>query len=308
MSRPTPPPPPNLPEMDDERTQPNPVLRPDMDDTAFFSTSPDDDYIEIEIPSQAAQRTPIQPDDSASGGLNGCLYGLGGAFGCMTLVAILLISGLFLAGRELTQAVGDFANYFDVDLVWVDWDDRADVEFDPNTYVPPVEPIQNLAELVTTRYNYSQIVTGQSDMPAALAALYGEELVLVAVGHIEAGIDVSQITQEDVVYDATTQTLTVNLPSPRLRACFLDESRSYIAERRSGIFAQTNRSLEESTREYALRQFRDDAIENGILEEAANEVLGVMQGFLGTTIPDGTTLNVQIATINFDAPLPDTCG
>lgn len=304
MSHPIPPPHP--PEMGDDDTQENPVVRPDMNNQTFFN-DPDEEYIEIEIPARAVQPQPTTPEPSG-GILAGCFYGLAGAFACVIFTFVILLGSLFVAGKELTQAIGGVANFFNVDLTFVDWDDRAEVEFDPNTYVPSVEPIQRLAELVTTRYNYSQIVTGQSDMPATLARLYGEELVLVAVGHIEAGIDVSALTDDDIAYDAETQTLTVNLPSPRLRACFLDESRSYIAERRSGIFAQTSRDLEDTTREYALRQFRNDAIENGILEEAANDVLQIMENFLTGTTPEGTTLALQIAPINNAAPIPENCS
>src|SRR5690606_38453771 len=58
-----------------------------------------------------------------------------------------------------------------------------------NIYVPDVERVQALSALTTTRYNYANIVTGQTQVPGLLDRLYGESLVMVAVVHIDAGID-----------------------------------------------------------------------------------------------------------------------
>src|SRR4051812_38354366 len=49
-----------------------------------------------------------------------------------------------------------------------------------------LEKVQNLSQLTTTRFNYSSIVTSQRDLPSILAGLYGDKLVMVAVGHVNA--------------------------------------------------------------------------------------------------------------------------
>src|SRR5262245_42732110 len=56
-----------------------------------------------------------------------------------------------------------------------------------------LDRIQSLSDLVTTRYNYSSLVTSQRDMPGILSVLYGDKLLMVAVGHVNAGIDMSQV-------------------------------------------------------------------------------------------------------------------
>lgn len=173
-------------------------------------------------------------------------------------------------------------------------------------YIPPVERIQALSRLTTTRFNYSEIVTGQVDMPAWLATLYGDGLVMVAVGHIDAGIDVSQITQEDVSYDAATNTLSLSLPAPTIQNCFLDENQSYTVQRNTAIFASGVTNLEDQTRRYAIRQYRDRAIENGILDEAKTKVDTVLKEFLGIVSSD-VQIEISFKEPLADATYPDNC-
>lgn len=167
-------------------------------------------------------------------------------------------------------------------------------------YIPPVERVQALSRLTTTRYNYAQIVTGQREMPAWLAGLYGDGLVMVAVGHIDAGIDVSQMSEEDIAYDSETNTLSLTLPFPTVQNCFLDENLSYTVERNTAFFGQAMTNLEDDVRQYAVREFRDKAIEEGILDDAKLEAEAVLTEFLGVVSED-----VTISFI-FDDPIVDT--
>jgi hypothetical protein len=173
-------------------------------------------------------------------------------------------------------------------------------------YIPPVERVQALSELTTMRYNYANIVTGQTDMPGLLAGLYGESLVMVAVGHIEAGINIADISEDDIIYDRENNILTITLPAPTIQDCFLDESETYIAQRNTGVFAGSSPHLDTGTRRYAVAQFRDLALEDGILEAAAEQTLSVMREFMVSATEAQTNLIMQ--PINPDAPFPETCG
>jgi hypothetical protein len=176
-----------------------------------------------------------------------------------------------------------------------------------NIYVPEVEKMQALARLTTTRFNFSRIVTGQQDMPTVLSALYGDGLVMVAVGHIDAGISVDQMTQDDIVYSEDPPTLTVTLPDPTLQNCFLDEQQSYVVSRQTGIFASPMRNLESATRLYALRQYRDQALEDGILDQARTEIRNVMENFLEIVVGEDVTIAIQFDEAIADAPFTESC-
>src|SRR5690606_1604977 len=117
--------------------------------------------------------------------------------------------------------------------------------------------------LTTTRYNFSSLVTTEREMPPVLAALYGERQVLVAVGHVTAGIDLNLMDAEDVTIN--NGVLTLHLPPPSLQDCFLNEGASYVVERDTGIFSESAPHLEGQARQFAIQQFRENAQQEGIL-------------------------------------------
>jgi len=167
-----------------------------------------------------------------------------------------------------------------------------------------LDRVQSLSSLTTTRYNYSLIVTSEREMPPILATLYGESLSLVAVGHVNAGIDLSILEAKDIVVQGDR--LVITLPPPTLQDCFLDEQQSYVVRRDTGLFANPSPALDNEARRFAVQQLRDAALEGGILAEAQTQAaeavtqlvaaLGVSQVQVNTTAPDA------------NAPLPATCG
>jgi hypothetical protein len=180
--------------------------------------------------------------------------------------------------------------------------------------LPSVEPFNELSQLTTMRYNYANIVTISTEMPPALQALYGSSLALVAVGHIEAGVDMGQMTQEDIAYDGETRTLTLNIPAPTLTTCYLDTQRTYVADQRTGVFASNQPRLNDESRRYALRRFRDMAQEEGILADAQAKAEAVVKGFAETLVnaplpADAVPVTVVVTTkpAPENAPLVETC-
>ncbi len=271
-----------------------PVIQPGADDTSA-------DYIEIRVP--ASGSTNAQPEPTREGG--GCLWGLGGALGCTVLIFALMAGLLLAAGQTVGGLIGNVADFFNLPELVV-FVEGAGVDIPEDVYIPPVERLQALSQLTTTRFNYSHIVTSEVEMPGILSGLYGQGLAYVAVGHINAGIDVSQISAEDIVYDEERNLLTVMLPAPTLQDCFLDEAQSYVVTRSTGLFAQPSIALESSARRFAIQQYRDMALEDGILEEARTQSIQVMEEFLASVVGDAV-LVVEVEPIDPNAPLPATC-
>lgn len=170
-----------------------------------------------------------------------------------------------------------------------------------------LDRVQQMSTLTTTRYSYSSVVTTERDMPDVLKLLYGEKLVMVAVGYITAGIDMTRIKPEDVTIAGNT--LTVRLPAPALQDCFLDEGASYIISRDTGLFARSAPELDEESRRYAIEQFRNGALESGILLEAQSQAQIAIQQFIALLgNPQITSVNVLTSEPLPDATLPQTCG
>ncbi len=286
MSQSQPPPPPES----------APVIQPGADD----ARADQEEYIEIQVPLSSKDTTAEPPREG-----RGCLWGLTGSLGCLVLILALLAGLLVAAGQTVGGLIGNVADFFELPEL-VSFAEGAGVEIPEDVFIPEVERLQALSQLTTTRFNYSHLVTSAVDMPGLLQGLYGQGLGYVAVGHINAGIDLSQITEADIVYDEARNLLTITLPAPTLQDCFLNEAQSYVVTRSTGLFAQPSEELESAARRFAIRQYRDMALEDGILEEARDQSVQVVEEFLLSVIGD-VVLVVEVAPIDADAPLPPTC-
>ena len=107
----------------------------------------------------------------------------------------LIIGVLYLGAQTVVNEFTGFLNLPSINLNAA----PGQVFIPENVYIPPVERVQTLSGLTTTRYNYAEVTSGQRDMPAWLSTLYGDSVVMVIVGTIEAGIDVGQITEDNIV-------------------------------------------------------------------------------------------------------------
>ncbi len=167
-----------------------------------------------------------------------------------------------------------------------------------------LERIQALSQLTTTRYNYSSIITSERELPPILAGLYGDSLVLVAVGHVVAGVDLSQLDAEDVRVNGNV--IDVVLPPPTLFDCFLNESQSYIVERSTGLFAAPAPELDAGARRFAVQQFRNSALNEGILEAAQQQAEQVIVELFQLSLPEAT-VNITPTAPDPEAPFPTSC-
>lgn len=168
--------------------------------------------------------------------------------------------------------------------------------------------VQQLSNLTTTRYTYSSIITTSTQMPRLLQLLYGSQRVMVATGYVTAGVDMTQIAPEDVTL--TDGALRIRLPLPTLQDCFLDEAATRVESTQEGVFAPERPNIDQETRQYAVRQFRDQALESGILAEAAAQARSVVEEFVGLVNPGSiTTVEVTVAaSADGTIPaLPETC-
>ena len=164
-----------------------------------------------------------------------------------------------------------------------------------------LESIQEMSVLTTTRYNFSSLVTTERDMPPVLAALYGERQVLVAIGHVTAGIDLSLMGPEDVTI--ADGVITLHLPPPTLQDCFLNEGASYVAERDTGVFSRSAPQLEGQARQFAIQQFRDTAMQEGILGNVQQQATTALTEFIRLLGIEGVS-RVSIVTTEPDALAP----
>ncbi len=280
-------------------------LLPDAGEmTAQYSAIPMSEIGTVPLP---GEKTPIAPLSLEKGGFRGCM-GCLGVLGATALIVLFLALGAIVVSIQAAGSVGaGISNAFNGAGNFVSG--LLGAAPPPRIItLPEIARMKQLAQLTTIRFNYANVVSSQTEMPSLLAGLYGESLVMVAVGHVEAGINFDALTEADLSYNETTNTLTMRLPSPVLLNCFLNENQSYIVERSSGIFAAPSPVLDTSSRRFAVAQFRDKALEDGILAQAQAEADIVMNEFLTLFMaPSNSQIILTFAAPDPTTLLPETC-
>jgi Protein of unknown function (DUF4230) len=173
-----------------------------------------------------------------------------GGFGATLILALLLVVVSVTAGAG---------------LVYMIWNPTQ-----------PDEPavvlgIHRLNELATVKYTTQVLVTEEENaeifrqpLPEFLT---GEKVLLVAVGEVEAGVDLDELGPKDV--RVTGDTVYVNLPTARILDSSLDEDKTRLYDRDRGVLKiRGNDDLIEEARREAEHRMVEAARENGILAKA----------------------------------------
>jgi hypothetical protein len=134
-----------------------------------------------------------------------------------------------------------------------------------------VQGIHQLNELATAKYTTQVLVTEEENtkifrqpLPEFLT---GEKLLLVAVGDVEAGIDLDELGPEDV--QVKGDKVFINLPDARILESSLDEDKTRLYDRDRGLFKiRGNDELIEEARRDAEDRMVEAARDNGILDKA----------------------------------------
>lgn len=145
----------------------------------------------------------------------------------------------------------------------------AEVLHPTPTIVPdPVTIIHNvrsLARLETVQYTIEKVVTAEEGQNS-LSFLFGDKLIFVAHGIVIAGVDLAKLQPQDLWTE--NGVLYVRLPQPEIFVATLDNEKSYVYDRDTGLLTHGDINLETGARQVAEREIRQAAIEDGILETA----------------------------------------
>jgi hypothetical protein len=142
-----------------------------------------------------------------------------------------------------------------------------------------VRQIQHLQRLETVVFGMDKIVSGGWESRYLPALLSGERLLLIVYGEVSAGIDLGRIDATSVRIDGPTIQLT--LPEPQIFATRVDNDRTRVYSRETGLFTRVDPDLESEVRREAERQVRQAALDNGILRVASANAATTLTSFLG---------------------------
>jgi hypothetical protein len=155
---------------------------------------------------------------------------------------------------------------------------RTQINVDQPTVV---RQIQQLQRLETVSYTMDKIISGEHANAYLPKFLAGDRLLLVVHGEVVAGINLAVLQPGDVLIQG--QKVSIHLPAAEIFSTRIDNSRTRVYSRDTGLFSSPDPNLESEVREEAERQLTQAALQDGILntaaENAQSTVSGMLKGF-----------------------------
>ena len=185
--------------------------------------------------------------------------------GTILLIFVLAGVGAYYGFRELTSNVVDPIRTANNDMKT----QVAQVLHPTPTILPDpvtiVNEVKVLARLETIQYSVEKVVTAETGQEI-LGELFGDRLLLIAHGVVIAGVDLSELSREDITI--SDGVVMVDLPDPQIFIATLDNQKSSIYDRETGLFRQGDPDLETLARQAAEQEIYQAALDDGILQQA----------------------------------------
>jgi hypothetical protein len=131
--------------------------------------------------------------------------------------------------------------------------------------VTVIHEIRSLARLETIYYSIEKVITAETNQ-GTWGFLVGDKLLFVAHGDVIAGVDLSKLQPEDL--ETKNGVLYVRLPEAEVFVATLNNEKSYVYDRDTGLFAQNQKDLETEARQAAEEEILNAALDDGILDQA----------------------------------------
>jgi hypothetical protein len=124
-----------------------------------------------------------------------------------------------------------------------------------------LKEVQSLSELVTVKYVIEKVVVLED------VKWYGENRVLLlAHGVVKGGVDLGRLEPEDITISGDR--ISIKLPPTQVIDAYLDEEKTQVIERTTGLLRAFDKDLEQTARQNAVDDIRRAARVGGLKEEA----------------------------------------
>jgi hypothetical protein len=220
--------------------------------------------------------------------MSGCAtLAIGGA-GCMLIIGVIALVLTLTGVLSLSSITGGITSAIS------SFGQAQPARVTVNSSQTLLQGIQPLGQLVSVSTQLAKADVGVNVAQGALNAC-GFSANHVVQGGVEAGIDLTRITLNNVVFDAARNTYVITLPYPQLTSCRVDYIRQYD---RSFTTCNVDWDQARLLANYAtINDFRDESVEGGILDRAASEARLVVANFVSII----TGANVEVV---FEPPQP----
>lgn len=144
-----------------------------------------------------------------------------------------------------------------------------------NTPAPTATPtpivvithVKDLGRLEAVEFTMQTVVDLENEPTNLWERVVGsDKLMLIAEGEVVAGFDLAEVTAEDITVSG--QSVEIVLPAPEILYSRIDNERTQVYERETGLFVKPDPSLEGRARQLAEEALVDWAIERDIFDKA----------------------------------------
>jgi hypothetical protein len=194
-------------------------------------------------------------------------------FAVASVVIVLMVRQSLQQAQHAIQPVSDMTNTLGTEVARI-LNPTPTVLPDPVTVI---NQVRSLARMETIQYTVEKVITAETRQDV-FAPLFGDRLIFVAHGNIIAGIDMLKMGPDDMwLRDGV---LFVRLPKAEVFISALDNDKSYVYDRETGLLTKGEINLETLARQSAEDEIEKAALEDGILDQAQVNAQVYLQRFL----------------------------
>lgn len=171
-----------------------------------------------------------------------------------------------------------------------------------------VQQIRGASELTTAIFAMEAVVPTTSDRTLGGYVIGSTKLLYVAYGEVRAGVDLGEITAENIQVDPSTSQIQVVLPPPRILDSKLDLSQSNVFDYDRGFLGlgpDNAPQLQELAQQEALSKIVQAACSEDILQEASSRAELTVRQLLATAGFETVEVITQTGTDPLCASAPN---
>ncbi len=143
-----------------------------------------------------------------------------------------------------------------------------------------------VVKIIESKKEFENLIPGLEIEQQIRNTLFGDRLIMTVEGVVNAGIDLSYITPEDVtiVVTETGKIATIRLPAAEIFDAYLTENTKPF-ERSLWLLSKGNHELETTMRNTAVDTIRKQALEEDILSKATESAKATLTTLIQSIDP-----------------------
>lgn len=145
-----------------------------------------------------------------------------------------------------------------------------------------VERVQRLSRLETVVYSLDTVIESKESSPVLPDVLAGDRLLMIVHGQTIAGVDLRQLNPESVQIseDRGGRAIKLTLPPSQVFLTTIDNAKTRVYSRDTGLFVRADPNLETETRTRAQGELQSAALSDGILDSASRNARDTVKAML----------------------------